>query len=92
MPISTGESPLGDLKKLLNYIDEAEYAQFRRVKVSALRNERAKGLGPPWTRDGRRVLYSVSGVRDFLAAKTVKPAQTPTLLHGNRRRRSAGGQ
>lgn len=92
MPSPVPEKPLvGDLQKRLDLVDESEFALLRGVKVSALRNERSQGKGPPFRRSGRKVFYPFAGIKAFMEASTVRPAAAPTLINGNRRRRSAGG-
>jgi hypothetical protein len=53
---------------LEGYISEAELARQRGKSVRALRQERQLGNGPPYTRDGRGILYNIAGFRDWLKA------------------------
>jgi len=55
------------------YVTDAQLARQRGLSLVSLRLERARGGGPPFTRDGRRVLYSVQGFRDWLASFETKP-------------------
>ena len=72
----------------LNVATEEAVAELRGRKITALRNERAKGDGPPWIRFGKTVLYPLDGLREYLAANTVTPERSPpTLIHGKPRRR-----
>lgn len=76
-----------DLYELLGDMPEEAYAKFRDVQVAALRNERAHGKGPPYTKVGRKIYYSVEGIRKYHAAHTVTPgASKSTLIDGVRRR------
>lgn len=50
-------------------LTEAEAATMRRKTIHALRKERARGAGPRWVRDGRRVLYPKSELTAFLAER-----------------------
>jgi len=92
VPIAIPEKPfVGDLQTRLDYVAEDDFALLRRVKVSALRNERSRGEGPPYVRSGRQVFYPLADLKAFMEANTVRPVATPTLIHGRWRRRSAGG-
>jgi hypothetical protein len=75
------------LKTELGLIDESEVAAWRDVDIAALRNERAKGKGPPYIRIGRKVFYPLDKLRAYLKAATVTPKRAPTLLDGNGKRR-----
>jgi len=55
------------------YVTDAQLARQRGLSLVSLRLERARGEGPPFTRDGRRVLYSAEGFREWLASFEVKP-------------------
>jgi hypothetical protein len=79
-----------DIKKELRLLDEADVAAFRDMSIPALRNERARGLGPPFQRIGRRVFYPLERLKDFLAASTVTPTRPRSLIDGNRKRRQSG--
>lgn len=81
MGISLGE---------LNLISEEDMAKLRRVQSGTLRNERVKGLGPPWVKIGRQVFYPLDKFRKYLAASTVTPSsRAPTLIDGNQKRSQA---
>ena len=54
------------------YVGEAELARQRGISTLSLRSERARGGGPPFTKDGRRILYSVEGFRAWLKAREVE--------------------
>jgi hypothetical protein len=51
-----------------------EVARLRRKTPAALRHERHKGYGPPYIRDGNRILYSRKAVEKWLADKVVEPS------------------
>lgn len=74
------------LKAELGLRDEAEVAEMRGLKIPALRNERCKGLGPPYTRIGKKIFYPLETLKKFLAASTVTPSRPTTLVNGNRPR------
>lgn len=57
------------------WIGELELARQRGVTVHALRVERRRGGGPPFAKDGQRVLYSVQGFRSWLASRQTTPAK-----------------
>jgi hypothetical protein len=59
-----------------------DVAQFRCTTENALAQERWRGTGPPFVRDGRRVLYKASDLADYIAARTVTPARRRALGGG----------
>jgi hypothetical protein len=64
------------------WISDKQMAEVREKSPRAQRDERQKGLGPPWTRDGRDILYSVQGYREWLASNERSPAsQRPLKPH-----------
>jgi len=58
-----------------NYLDEAEMAQARQVSRRKLRNERLQGLGPPYVKLDRRILYPVAGFQAWLESITRQPVR-----------------
>lgn len=56
------------------YLTTEECAAYRRKTPAALRHERHKGYGPPYTVDGNRILYKRKDVERWLAAQVVDPA------------------
>lgn len=70
----------------LGYWSEIDYATFRRVKISTLRNERCRGLGPPFVRIGRQVCYPIKATSDFHAGQVIT-RKRPTAA-GSRRARA----
>ena len=52
---------------MADYLTEAELAKLVRAQQETVRYWRHKGLGPPWFRVGRRVLYDRSDVDSWLA-------------------------
>lgn len=49
-----------------------DVAEFRHKTVEALTQERLRGTGPRFIRDGRRVLYRAGDLAEYLAAHTVE--------------------
>ncbi|MGO8858973.1 MAG: hypothetical protein ACLQO1_25240 [Steroidobacteraceae bacterium] len=80
-----------DIKRLLDLIDDHEFALLRGIGIGALANERSHGKGPPYQKTGRKIFYPLAEVRKFLTASTVHPVNAPTLIDGGPRRRRAGG-
>jgi hypothetical protein len=76
-----------DLKTKLGLIEESEVAAMRDMTIPSLRNERAKGKGPPYQRIGRKVFYPLDKLRAHLAAATITPSCAPSLIDGDRKRR-----
>jgi hypothetical protein len=81
-----------DLTQHFNLTPEAKFAALRGVKISALQNERALGKGPEFKRVGRKIYYPLGEIEKYLAACTVKPTRTPTLVDGVSRRRRNGAK
>lgn len=52
----------------------AEIAEYRRMTVAALAQERYAGSGPPYIKANRRVLYDWAAVEKWLADNTVGAA------------------
>ena len=57
------------------YITAAQLARQRGLSIHALRAERRRPDGPPFTRDGQRVLYSVQKFRDWLESREEKSGE-----------------
>ncbi|MGO9419915.1 helix-turn-helix transcriptional regulator [Roseiarcus sp.] len=57
------------------YFDEDQMAKTRGRSKRTLRAERQRGDGPPYTRDGRDVLYPIGGYRAWLEANTRRPVR-----------------
>jgi DNA-binding transcriptional MerR regulator len=53
-------------KVLAEYLSEAEEAAELRVAVRTLRAWRQRGEGPPFTKVGKRILYSFEGTVKWL--------------------------
>jgi hypothetical protein len=53
------------------YLTAREVAEIRRKNESALAKERERGEGPPWIRDGARVLYPEDELEQYLADRLV---------------------
>lgn len=51
-----------------------EAASVRRVTVNHLANERSRGCGPPYIKDGGRILYPADKLREYLNSRLVDPA------------------
>ncbi len=50
-----------------------EVAELRHTTENALAQERWRGRGPRYVRDGRRVLYRAADLADYIAANTITP-------------------
>ncbi len=59
--------------RTLGYLTEDETALALGVTKATLRSWRARKRGPPWSRVGRKVVYSENRLCDFIAAQTVTP-------------------
>jgi hypothetical protein len=51
----------------------AQVAEFRLTTVNTLAWERCKGIGIPYRKIGKRVLYRAGDVMDYVAARVVDP-------------------
>jgi hypothetical protein len=76
---------MSDLKSELGLAPEADFAELRKVKLSALANERSKGLGPPFVKVGRAIFYPIKGLREYMAKQAVVPSRAATLIDGSKR-------
>ena len=54
-----------------NYKTAKEVAERRRKTEQALASERARGEGPPWVRDGARILYPEDELERYLDERLV---------------------
>lgn len=61
-PESTADAP----DFLEGFIDEDEYARIRRVTRRTCQRDRQRRQAPPHTQLGRRILYRVDAVREWL--------------------------
>jgi len=50
-----------------------QFAEYRKTTTAVLAQERHLKRGPKYIRDGRRIRYRVSDIRDYLDACTVTP-------------------
>ena len=69
------------------FVSEQEAARQRGKSERCLRDERLRGLGPPWTRDGRKILYDIAKFRAWLRANEINPVRSS---EPERRRAPAG--
>jgi len=53
------------------YLTAKEVAEIRRKTEPALTKERGRGEGPPWIRDGARILYPADELEQYLADRLV---------------------
>jgi hypothetical protein len=77
-----------DLKNQLGLVEESDVAALRSMSIPSLRNERAKGKGPPYQRIGRKVFYPLDKLRSHLAAGTVTPSKAHTMVNAAKPRRT----
>ena len=82
-----------DLKNTLGLLEEAEVAALLHMTLPSLRNQRARQpyQGPPYQRMGRKVFYPLDQLKKYLAASTVTPSRSRTLIDGNRKRGARSG-
>lgn len=82
-----------DLKITLGLIEETEYAALVNMTLGSVRNQRAQKpyKGPPFQKVGRKVFYPLDQLKKYLAASTVTPSRSRTLIDGNGKRRARSG-
>jgi hypothetical protein len=56
----------------LQMLDEKQTAGALRISVALLRKHRSKGIGCPYVKIGRRVVYCIKDVNNYLASCTVR--------------------
>lgn len=61
------------------YLTTAQAAERRGRTRQALANERSRHMGPPYIRDGGRVLYSEDELEQWLTTRRVDPLTRPKL-------------
>jgi hypothetical protein len=61
---------------LIDYLPERQAAEELLQKLRTLRLWRAQGIGPAWTRIGRRIFYSRSALLNWVASNEVKPVRS----------------
>lgn len=57
----------------------AQLARFLHTTQAVLAQERYRHVGIPYVRHGRRILYRVKDIRDYLDRNTARPGDCPTL-------------
>ena len=65
------ESPI-----LAGYAPEDQIAEVRGVGKRTLRAERQRGMGPPFVKIGKQILYPIEGFRDWLKANERHPVRS----------------
>jgi hypothetical protein len=76
-----------NLKERLEVADEDDVCALRGgMAKGSLRNERARGDGPPFQRIGKKVFYPLKSLRKFLEDSTVTPSRASTLIDSKPRR------
>jgi hypothetical protein len=67
----------------LGYIDPKQLAAMLEVEPTTVSNWRCKGFGPPPTKiHGNKIVYSLDGVKKWLADRAAAQAKAPTLVNG----------
>lgn len=63
-----------ELEKLKRkeYLTEEEVSKLYNLSTATLRTKRSRGGGPPYVKDGERVLYPQKDVRAYLEARRVR--------------------
>lgn len=68
-----------------------EAAQFLRTTVEALKTRRSRGKGPPYVKDGERVLYLRADLEEHVRKGRVDPEaeqETPAIVADERDRKT----
>lgn len=59
----------------IHALNEKQAAATVGVSVALLRKHRAKGIGCPYVKIGRRVVHRLEDINDFMASRTVGGVQ-----------------
>jgi chromatin segregation and condensation protein Rec8/ScpA/Scc1 (kleisin family) len=62
------------MEKVEHYLNDREAAKFLRLSPQTLRNWRSQCRGPVYIRAGRRILYSIDDLKQFMANNRVEAA------------------
>ncbi len=75
-----GTRPKPEAKRERWYVRDVEAAAFLGISVFTLRSWRSRGkpYGPPVTRMGKMVMYSIKGLEQFMEERTVEERQGST--------------
>jgi hypothetical protein len=71
--MSTRKHRLNPQRAEPKYLTTAEVAERRRMKESSLAQERYRNEGPPYVKDGARVLYPAELLEEYLAKRLRTP-------------------
>jgi hypothetical protein len=82
-----------DLKIQLGLVAEADVAALQDMTIASLRNQRAREpyTGPPYQRVGKKIFYPLDQLKKYLAASTVTPSRSRTLIDGDGKRGARSG-
>jgi hypothetical protein len=67
-------------RRFSDYSSEFETAKALCVSIRTLRKWRQRGLGPPWVKIGRRVVYSDTSRTSWLRGQEVQPVRQAAAL------------
>ena len=81
----TSEHVLNDIRR--GYATPRQMVKIRNKSERQQRLERQRGVGPPYVRDGRLVLYSIPGYLQYLEANTRLPVHERGAANNTARRR-----
>lgn len=59
----------------IQYLTPAEAADLLRTTKAALAVRRSRDAGPPYIKEGNRVLYPLDALTAYLEANTIHPTQ-----------------
>jgi len=55
------------------FLTEREVESLFSIPVATLRTERCRNRGPSYIKDGKRVLYPISGLKEYFGNRIIKP-------------------
>lgn len=61
---------------LNDLVDDAKAAEFLHLEPTSLRNMRSEGRGPAYYKAGKKVLYAMHDLREYIAAHRIDPAKS----------------
>jgi len=68
-------SPVAEMEMMCKkeLLTEKEVEVLFSIPVATLRTERCRNRGPGYIKDGKRVLYPLSGLKEYLRSRTIRP-------------------
>ena len=81
---SEGAAPEVDTGLLIGWLNRTDLARELTLTVDTLQRWETRRMGPPCVRVGRKVLYRMEAVRDWLREQEVRKAGASRAVAGRR--------